>query len=344
MRQPRLKVPKDRPTGFYHCISRVVDRRFILEEAEKEHFVKLLRECEEFSQVHVLTYCVLNNHFHVLVEVPKRPEAPHPLPGPEEILAKLARLSGHQFVGAVRQQFEMFRRHQDAAGEARLLAKYHARMWDVSAFMKLLKQRFTQWYNGRAKRKGTLWEERFKSVLIDGAGESLVATAAYIDLNPVRARQVKDPKDYRYSGYGEALAGRKRARLGLQKVVQALQQGREESIKKSLEIYRTALYQRGHEQKESLNEEGKTVRGALSHEEVMAVLEAKGRLPLGSYVRCRVRYFSDGAVLGSKEFVNGIFRAYRKRFGPKRKEGARRMKGLETELYALRDLQVRVFG
>src|SRR5512138_1207156 len=128
--------------------------------------------------------------------------------------------------------------------------------------MKLLKQRFTQWYNGRAKRKGTLWEERFKSVLIDGAGESLVATAAYIDLNPVRARQVKDPKDYRYSGYGEALAGRKRARLGLQKVVQALQQGREESIKKSLEIYRTALYQRGHEQKESLNEEGKTVRGA----------------------------------------------------------------------------------
>jgi hypothetical protein len=35
-------------------------------------------------------------------------------------------------------------------------------MWDVSAFMKLLKQRFTQWFNRQRGRKGTLWEERFK--------------------------------------------------------------------------------------------------------------------------------------------------------------------------------------
>ncbi|MEM1223393.1 MAG: hypothetical protein AAGH40_11570 [Verrucomicrobiota bacterium] len=31
--------------------------------------------------------------------------------------------------------------------------------------------------------------------------------AAYIDLNPVRAGLVKDPKDYRYCGYAEAVAG-----------------------------------------------------------------------------------------------------------------------------------------
>jgi hypothetical protein len=38
-----------------------------------------------------------------------------------------------------------------------------------------------------------------------------VVVAAYIDLNPVRAKIVGDPKDYRWSGYGEAVAGRKRA-------------------------------------------------------------------------------------------------------------------------------------
>jgi hypothetical protein len=43
--------------------------------------------------------------------------------------------------------------------------------------------------------------------------------SAYIDLNPVRAGIVKDPADYRWSGYAEAAAGRKPARLGLKKVV-----------------------------------------------------------------------------------------------------------------------------
>ena len=88
-------------------------------------------------------------------------------------------------------------------------------MWDVSVFMKLLKQRFTQWFNQQWGRKGTLWEERFKSVLVEGAGEVLATMAAYIDLNPVRAGIVKDPADYRWCGYAEATAGSRRAQRGL---------------------------------------------------------------------------------------------------------------------------------
>jgi hypothetical protein len=78
--------------------------------------------------------------------------------------------------------------------------------------MKTFKQRATQSYNTRHGRKGTLWEERFKSILIQGhSGNALATVAAYIDLNPVRARIVSDPKDYRFSGYGEAMAGSKKA-------------------------------------------------------------------------------------------------------------------------------------
>ena len=76
-----------------------------------------------------------------------------------------------------------------------------------------------------------------------------------------------------------------------------------------------------------------------------AVLKAKGKLPLVSYLHCRVRYFCDGAVFGSREFVEGVFRAYRDRFGPKRSAGARPMRGLtEATLFTLRDLRVGVFG
>lgn len=342
MRTARLKVPEDREEGFYHCISRVVDRRFILEEQEKEHFVGLMRECEAFCEVRVLTFCVMSNHFHVLVEVGRRPAK---LPTVEEVVGKLRGLSGHQNVGAVEQRFQMYREAKDEEGEAAYLASFHARMWDVSAFMKLLKQRFTQWYNGRTGRKGTLWEDRFKSVVVDGAGQALSAMAAYIDLNPVRAGLVEDPKDYRWCGYGEAMAGRRRAKEGLRKVAGAVRRGGIASFKEALEVYRVHLYNEGSEERESLTEDGGTVRGALSREAVLKVLGKRGRVSLGSFLRCRVRYFCDGAVLGSREFVEDLFGRHRDRFGPKRKTGARRLRGLAGgDLFALRDLRLGVFG
>jgi putative transposase len=342
MRIARLKVPSDRAPAFYHCLSRVVDRRFVLDDAEKERFVGLMREAERFCRVRVLTFCVMSNHFHVLVEVPQRPDV---LPGPEEIVENLKRLSGQQFPQAVEERFEAFRAAGDEAGLAKYLATFHARMYDVSAFMKLLKQRFTQSYNVRHERKGTLWEDRFKSVLVEGAGEALATMAAYIDLNPVRAGLVTDPKDYRWSGYGEAVAGRKRAKAGLQAVVKGLHRGREEGVGASLESYRRYLYLEGDERRESVGTDGRLVRGALGAEAVAEVLRAKGRLPVTEYVRCRVRYFCDGAVLGGKEFVEGVFCGFRDRFGAGRKTGARRMRGVEGGgLYTVRDFRVRLFG
>lgn len=340
---PRLKAPEDHEVGFYHCLSRVVDRRFIFHHAEKEHFVALMRECERFCRLRVLTFCLMSNHFHILLEVPKRPPS-NLLPGEDEILDDLKRLSGHQFPEAVRQRFEMYRHAQDDAGYRAYLASFHARMYDVSAFMKLLKQRFTQWYNARERRTGTLWEQRFKSVLVDGAGDALVTMAAYIDLNPVRARLVDDPKDYRWCGYGEAMAGQIRAKEGVEVVVQALGRGRgEASPLAALETYRRHLYLEGDERRESVGPEGRLVRGALTAESVAKVLRSKGKLPISEYLRCRVRYFCDGAVFGGKGFVDEIFRAYRERFSAKRKDGARRMRGLaDRALFTVRALRLRV--
>jgi len=48
---------------------------------------------------------------------------------------------------------------------------------------------------------------------------------------------------------------------------------------------------------------------------------------MAAMLRCRVRYFTDGAVIGSKTFVNEAFAAARERFTAKRKDGARRRRG-----------------
>jgi hypothetical protein len=57
----------------------------------------------------------------------------------------------------------------------------------------------------------------------------------------------------------------------------------------------------------------------------------------------RIRYFTAGAVIGSKAFVNEAFAAARERFSAKRKDGARVMKGAASaakgKLWSMRDLR-----
>ena len=71
----------------------------------------------------------------------------------------------------------------------------------------------------------------------------------------------------------------------------------------------------------------------------------KGKLPLNEILRCRVRYFTDGAILGSREFVEDAFRRHRQHFSARREEGARSMKGGDWgDLFAARQLRVEVLG
>ena len=74
MAKPRVFTDADSEAGVYHVVSRVVDRRFVFESAAKEFFVRMMRAVARFHQVEVLTFCVMSNHFHVLLRVPRRPE------------------------------------------------------------------------------------------------------------------------------------------------------------------------------------------------------------------------------------------------------------------------------
>jgi len=60
--------------AIYHCISRVVDRRFVFGDEEWEKFRTFMRMQENYSGCRVLSYCVMSNHFHILLEAPVMPE------------------------------------------------------------------------------------------------------------------------------------------------------------------------------------------------------------------------------------------------------------------------------
>jgi hypothetical protein len=87
----------------------------------------------------------------------------------------------------------------------------------------------------------------------------------------------------------------------------------------SIGVYRQQLFVRG----EQLSESDKP---GFTPETVQAVLDAGGTLPKGQALRCRVRYFSDGVILGSRSFVNEAFNRHRDYFSGKRTTGARPMR------------------
>ena len=104
MRRPR-NFQTDR---CYHLISRVAHRAFYLDEDERTRFVERMRRVAYFSCVEILAYCVMSNHFHVLVYVP----APRELCGDEVLArvqalyagARLADLPGTRAVSAATRQ------------------------------------------------------------------------------------------------------------------------------------------------------------------------------------------------------------------------------------------------
>jgi putative transposase len=322
MRMPRVKAEGQ---GFYHCISRIIERRYIFQDEQKEVFCSILRKAEDFCGVQILTYAVLSNHFHVLLQVPESQEITD-----KELLRRLRLFYNGEFVKTFAIQLAEARTRSGAEADG-LRQPYLRRMHDVSAFMKLVKQRFSIWYNRHQNRLGTLWEDRFKSLLVEGSGGALIRVATYIDLNPVRAGLVKDPKDYRHSGYGEAVAGNQLARKGLCALM-----GSEQTWDQAASKYRCVLYVQGEV-------EGAGSRAGFDSETVRTELERDGVLSTATLLRCRVRYFSDGVVLGSRAFVEEIFQRYRVSFGAKRQDGARPMRhGAWEGLCTLRDLRLNV--
>ena len=88
----------------------------------------------------------------------------------------------------------------------------------------------------------------------------------------------------------------------------------------------------------------KVIKKGINKQVATAELQAlqRGQQPgIGRMLRCRVRYFTDGAVIGSREFVDEVFNSAKERFGPKRKDGARKLKGVggASLLWSARDLQ-----
>ena len=343
MRRPRWKIqpkPGSLKPVIFHCVSRVVNRDFVFDATEKEQLRKYMRMYEGFSGNRVLAYCFMSNHIHLLLEI--TPAPPEGL-SDEELLRRLRSI---YYADQVREVAKELTKAREAVAEGRagealvqaIHARYTYRMHDLSEFMKSFIQRYTQWHNGERGRKGRLWEDRFKSVIVED-GVAARTIAAYIDLNPVRAGVVDDPASYRWSSYGEAVGGGpkgdgKKAREGLVRACMSHHGAGFEAEKWAAvsRSYRRAMGLALGRKSGAAEVDKSRERPGLTTAEALA---GGGRdngtvlpdLGLAAMLWQRVRYFTDGAVIGSRAFVNEAFAGARERFGPRRKDGARALRG-----------------
>jgi putative transposase len=288
---------------------------------EAERFVALMRRLEKACLIQVLTYALMSNHFHILCEVPERRTI-----SDLELLGCIEAWSGRLHRDEVAEHLANW----SAEAAQQLRQHYASRLFDISIFIKELKGRFAQWFNRRHERYGALWAERFKSVLIE-EGPVLWAVAAYIDLNPLRAGLCEDPKDYRYCGYAEAVAKNSRsAQVGLARIVDLDATLPWSAVGKE---YRKLLFRTGSRSSKA----GIRIDPQMAHK---VIQEQDGQIPICELVRSRVRYFTDGGIIGSQAFVREQFARCRGLRVTPPKSPAHRLRDFQDhEIWVLRNLR-----
>ena len=211
MRRPRVKAEGE---GFYHVVSRIGGRRFLIDGKEKSVLLGMIRAAAAFSGVELYTYAVMSNHFHLLVRVPRRREV-----SDAELLRRMRALYGPARFAKVLEKWEKWAKRGQEARVEEEKARLRARTYDLSQFCKTFKEAYTQDYNRRHENTGTIWEGRFKSILLEGSRRALMTVAGYIHLNPVRAGMSGSAEAAGNAGYGAACLGDMVSREGLVSLV-----------------------------------------------------------------------------------------------------------------------------
>ena len=128
--------------AFYHVIQRGTERKNVFkEDRDKKRLLKYINIAHERYQILIHSYCVMDNHYHFLIETPQA---------------------------------------------------------NIAKTMHYINASYAIYYNTKYRRVGPLFQGRYKSVLVE-ADEYLHYVSKYIHLNPVKAKKVKNPVEYKWS-------------------------------------------------------------------------------------------------------------------------------------------------
>ncbi len=204
-RQARGEYLNPNEVQVIHAVQRCVRRAFLCGEDRVsgksfEHRRRWIRDRMEFLAsafgIDCLTYTVMSNHLHVVLR--SRPDVVATWSDDEAARRWLRLYPGRRL------EDDSAEEPTDAelkviTGNAERLAEVRRRLSDVSWWMRCTAENIARRANREDECSGRFWEGRFKAqLLLDEA--SLLACAAYVDLNPVRAALATSPEEAEYTG------------------------------------------------------------------------------------------------------------------------------------------------
>ena len=192
----------------HHLVSRIAHRVYFLKEEERMDFLEMIRRTAEFVGIKLIGWCIMGNHFHLLVFLPEFCDVDE-----AEVLRRYGVLKGVKATEDMEKTIAKWRSTGET-GERRVAAwldGQRRRMQSVSEFMKIAKQWFSTEYNRRNSHKGTLWEAAYFDRVVPRNTADMAKCLAYIHLNPIRAAASDRFDGYTWSSYsafrkGESIA------------------------------------------------------------------------------------------------------------------------------------------
>jgi putative transposase len=297
----------DDQSTVYHVMSRTALDGFPLGDIEKDFLLDRIRRYAALYLVEILGFCLMGNHFHILVRV----------------------IPEYKF-----SDDDILKRYVDFYSDERIYAEglvpsLREKLSSLSEFMREIKVGFARFYNRRHHRRGYFWGDRFKSVIVEN-GETQVNCLAYIDLNPLRAGLVKRPEDYRWNSLGYHVQAKNKDNV--LSIDFGLKEFNVKSKKERIKRYRRYVYEAG-----SLNQPEKGNAKVIDDKVLKKERRREFELSKSDRFRYRTRYFTDLGIIGSKEFVAANYRRFKNLFNSKHEKKPKQIKGLDG-MYSLKRL------
>ncbi len=285
-----------------HCHSAFNGPWQAFTEAEREQFLESVFTCAAFSGIEIVAFSIRPASFDLLVDSPRTLDLTR-----KEMLARLKQITEPAHFETLSEPLKA----QDETAWLRLAARFG----DVSTFIKQLKQLTTTRYHREHATRGALWTGRYNSAYVQ-TGHASRILSAWFDHAAVRSGEAATVDKDRFSTFGRAVAGDKRARAMI-----------------------SALY--GSDACHSWREVARAYRDFIGDDtsppNARRTYSAIPLLTRPQLFLTEVPQFRGAVAMGDEAFTEAFFQLNRHEFGPNRKRGGHPVSGqLDPNLWTIR--------
>jgi len=190
--------------GMYHCVSRCVRQSHLCGfskitqksyEHRREWVKQLIKKASEIFMIDVLSYAVMNNHYHILIKT--KSEALKNL-SDEEVAYRWWKLYPKRYTGIVKGIEPTEEELMQIIKITGKVSVWRERLGNIGWFMKSINEPLARLANKEDKCTGRFWEGRYKCQYIADEG-ALLKCSMYIELNPIRAKIADTPENSEYT-------------------------------------------------------------------------------------------------------------------------------------------------